>query len=279
MSGPQSMPTPSDQAAVAEARGRVYALLSNVWCYPDEALVAFLLAPSAWEQSLENLVACAPTADATLLAARELCAELSRRSPIELLEQLRASHASLFGHSVRGSCPLYELEFGRSEIIQQTAELADLSGFYGAFGMDVNPSAFERPDHLSVECEFLGVLCAKEAWGRRQGTSPLAETCFDAQRLFLRDHLARWLPAFAHRVIAADAEGFFGVFASLAFAFIADECRRFEIEAGPQWLELRPIDPATDAAIDCDTAGCRPATAEQLVQVGIEDRKARRSGE
>lgn len=278
MSGPQNMPTPSKQTVSAEARGRVYVMLSNAWRYPDESLVAFLCNGSAVEGWLESVTACSSTMGAQIGALRDIRGGFSSRSPVELLGELRTGHALLFGHSVRGSCPLYELEFGRSEIIQQTAELADLSGFYNAFGMNVNPSAFERADHLSVECEFLAVLCAKEAWGVQEGELQLAETCADAQRLFLRDHLARWLPAFAHRVMGADPEGLFGVFASLAAAFIMEECRRFEIEAGPQWLELRPMDPASDASIDCDASGCGPATVEQLVQVGIEDRKKPHGG-
>ena len=242
MYDPLPMQTPSNERArMAQTRARSYALLANGWGYPDESLFTLF-------------VDC----------------EHSSLAPELSLEELRTSHARLFGHSVRGTCPPYELEYGRSEIIQQTAELADLTGFYKAFGMNMSESAFERPDHVSVECEFLGILCAKEAWGRQHSAAELTETCADAQRLFLRDYLGRWLPALAHRVRKAEPASFYGRLASFAASFIADECRRFDIEVGPQWLELRPVDPARDAAIDCETAGCSVATANQLVQIGIE---------
>jgi hypothetical protein len=80
----------------------------------------------------------------------------------------------------------------------------------------------------------------------------LAETSFDAQRAFLRDHLARWLPAFCARVMSADGDGLYGRLARLAAALVEAECRCFEIAAGPQYLELRAVDPNADANINCD---------------------------
>ncbi len=271
MCDPRNMQTPSRQTSAADVRARLYALLANAWRHPEESIVAALVQreeSGVWPESEDALTA---TVTVRLRALRKACDRIRDQSGPAALEELEVAHGRLFGHSVRGTCPLYELEYGRSEIIQQTAELADLSGFYNAFGMNLQDSAFERADHLSVECEFLSVLCLKEAWGREQNRPELAETCSDAQRLFLRDHLAKWLPALAQRVMSADPDGFYGCLASLATAFLSDECRRFDIEAGPQWLDLRPADPASDAAIDCDNGGCGTAGAgDELVQIGID---------
>lgn len=264
------MQIPSREADIAEVRAMVYALLSNGWRYPDESLVNLFGEREDWGRWPKAIEGLSSDVTAQIRNLREACSQTYGRSRLLNLEQLLASYGRLFGHSVRGSCPLYELEYGHSEIIQQTAELADLAGFYNAFGMSICDSAFERADHVAVECEFLSVLCVKEAWGQQQGDSELTETCVDAQRLFLRDHLARWMPAFSHRVMKADPEGLYGRLGALAETFLMAECRRFDIEAGPQWLELRPIDPARDAAIDCDTAECGVVTANQLVQISIE---------
>jgi TorA maturation chaperone TorD len=249
-------------------------MLANAWRHPEEVLVYALggredrrLLPAPSEGFLESV-------NASIRSLVEACDRFRGCSELEVLTTLRAEHARLFGHSVRGSCPPYELEYGRSEIIQQTAELADLSGFYKAFGLDLRESAFERGDHIAVECEFLSVLCAKQAWGLRQGQVEMAETCLDAQRLFLRDHLARWSPAFAHRVVMADGDGFYGRVASLTLTLIEQDCREFGISVGPQWLELRPADPERDAAIDCETSGCGGTTADRLVQVGVDSLSA-----
>jgi DMSO reductase family type II enzyme chaperone len=267
----KSTPTPFSELP-AESRAGFYALLANAWRYPDESFAGCFLRPSGVDallKGLDELPACLADKVKDL---RELVSRLSRTPLADLLSRLQAEFVRLFGHSVRGSCPPYELEFGRGEIIQQTAELADLAGFYSAFGLNLTEAAYERADHVAVECEFLSVLCAKEAWGRQNDNHDLSETCADAQRLFLRDHLAKWLPAYAHRVEAADSEGFYGRAASLASAFIREECRRFEIEVGPQWLELCPADPERDSMIDCDTAGCGDAGENRLIQLGIDAR-------
>jgi hypothetical protein len=67
----------------------------------------------------------------------------------------------------------------------------------------------------------------------------------------------------------AEPESFYGRLAAFAATFIADECRSFDIEVGPQWLELRPVDPARDAEIDCETAECTSAAANPFVQIGV----------
>lgn len=269
MCDPQSTQTPSDPAVAAEDRARLYALLANAWRHPEQALLNALLnrddrglLPAPGE-SLSELVT------ASIRSLTEICDRFRDCPGPDILTELRAAHARLFGHAVRGSCPPYELEYGSSEIIQQTAELADLSGFYNAFGLDLQESAFERGDHISVECEFLGILCAKQVWGLRDGQTEMAETCSDAQRLFLRDHLARWLPALAHRVATADPDGFYGRVACLTSTLIEWECREFGIQVGPQWLELRPADPGRDTEIDCDAGGCGVAAIDRLVQIGV----------
>jgi TorA maturation chaperone TorD len=274
MFGPPSTPTASDEAVLAEGRAGLYAFLANAWRHPEEVLLDALLG-----RARAGLVSApnerfAESVNRSIHDLLEACDRLGGRPATDVATTLSAEHARLFGHAVRGTCPPYELEYGRSEIIQQTAELADLSGFYNAFGLGLRDSAFERGDHVSVECEFLSVLCAKQAWGLREGRGEMAETCWDAQRLFLRDHLARWSPAFAHRVVMADPRGFYGRVASLTSTLMEWECHRFGIQPGPQWLELRPADVERDAAIDCETGSCGPEATERLVQIGVENLSA-----
>lgn len=266
MFDPMCTLTPSD-AKAAEARAGMYSLLAHAWRYPDELLVRRLHQEGVPRLECERLSSQA-TRDAE--AGLRKAVDRMRREPDLALRELVGSHLRLFGHAVRGTCPPYELEYGRGEIIQQTADLADLAGFYAAFGLCLGEGAYERADHVCVECEFMCVLCAKEAWGIRQGNMELVDACCDAQRQFLRDHLARWLPAFSHRVASLDPDGFHGHAAALAAAFIDEECRAFDIEAGPQWLELRPVDASRDAEIDCDSGGCGESAGEQLVQLGLD---------
>ncbi len=185
--------------------------------------------------------------------------------------ELEQRYDGLFGHAVRGACPAYEMEYGRNEIIRQASDLADLAGFYRAFGLEIAPDATGRPDHIAAECEFMSALCSKEAHAYAQSDKDNADICVDAERAFLRDHLARWLPALAHRILEADGKGFFGALAQFADAFVQAECNHFDVHAGPQTLELRTPDPVLDTQISCGSAGCGDARSdEQLVQLGTD---------
>ena len=250
-----------DQGAAdgARARGMMYALLAWAWRYPEEetlsTLIALLrrcLSPGSFSSF-----------DSNTRTALESVSSLLR-GPNSARISLHARYSELFGHAVRGSCPLYELEYGQAEIVQQAGELADIAGFYSAFGLENTQGSMERVDHVSVECEFMSVLCAKQATGALSNNSDLLDACCDAQRTFLRDHLARWLPALGSRVSKADGDGIYGHLARLGTAFLASECQAFGITPGPDYLELRSVDPSADTEIQCG-----PAPAEQLVPLTV----------
>ncbi len=250
-----------DPTVVGEARARsaLYSLLAWGWRYPDEETVTTLRAlrqrcddPEILGGLDEN------TRNALELFARRLD-NLEHRG-----EGLRQRYAELFGHAVRGACPLYELEYGQAEIVQQASELSDIAGFFTAFGLQSAETTAERVDHVAVECEFMCVLCAKYAAGSLSRSTELTDSCFDAQRSFLRDHLARWLPALCSRVSKADGEGTYGALARLAAAFVEWECHTFGIQAGPDYIELRAADSQADREIQCG-----PAAGQQLVPLTI----------
>ncbi len=259
----QSMDTPA--IGEAQSRGGMYALLAAAWRYPDEANVSLLtdMTRRLWGDPDVLCLLDAETREALGRLAECLLAEGDER---KLEDDMRACYAALFGHAVRGACPLYEQEYGHGEIVQQASELADIAGFYRAFGLEPSEAAMERIDHVSVECEFMGVLCVKEAFGLQSEIAELGDTSNDGQRVFLRDHLTQWLPAFCSRVSRADSDGPYARAAALASKFLEAECRRFGITAGPTYLKLRPVDLQADVEISCGNA----ATGEQLVPLTIE---------
>jgi TorA maturation chaperone TorD len=163
------------------------------------------------------------------------------------------------------------MEYGQGEIVQQAPILADITGFYAAFGLEMPPTVHERADHVSVECEFMSILATKEAWAVESVNQEAVEIFRDAQARFLEDHLGRWLPALARRIEEADPNGFYGELGGFAASFIAEECVRFGIPVGPPLLELRPIDPTADATISCGVEeSCPDGRKEPLVQLGID---------
>jgi TorA maturation chaperone TorD len=177
------------------------------------------------------------------------------------LEGLEAAYQALFGHTARGAVPPYETEYGADSLFQPMHEMADLAAFYRAFGLGLGPGSRERPDHVACECEFLAFLLRKEAYaGVREDTSML-EATRAAIRRFLRDHVGRWGPGFGRALGRRDPEGFYGALGGLCALFVARECARSGVAAGPDLLRLRAADlSATPAAC----AGAAPACAPDM---------------
>lgn len=118
----------------------------------------------------------------------------------ESLNDLRSEYIDLFDRSKELN-PLYETEYGRERAMFKANELSDISGFYKAFGfnMDGEELTKEMPDHLSVEFEFYSLLVMKyahlEALADREG----CDIVLDAQRKFLKDHLGRFVASISDR--------------------------------------------------------------------------------
>ena len=256
--------------ALAGARSAAYGLVASGFRYPDALLLGALGEPARWNGWPKALDGTdADVADA-LDRLRRFVGKLrsdTQDASRETLKSLQAAYDSLFGHTVRGQCPPYEMEYGQSEIIQRASELADLGGFYGAFGLELGG---DRPDSVCVECEFMSTLCAKEAYGLGVDDGELLFIVRQAQRDFLRDHLGFWLPAFARRVPHAGVHAFYDALAHLTLCFIAGECRRYDIDLGPALLELRPTDVDAETSIECGNAAvCEPTGVDRVTPLTI----------
>ncbi len=232
------------------AREAAYGFAASALTYPEVQLLDFMK-DSSGHVAMRQLLQ-------PPLPALFTCFERIQRgfkSPADdqtdQLAKLQNTYTELFGHAVRGTCPPYELEYGNREILQQASELADIAGFYQAFGMKMVSESHERPDHIAVECEFMSVLTAKQAYAIETSNHDAQRIVVDAQQSFLADHLCKWCPAFAHRTEQADPEGFYGMVAQFLGEVIRGEADRFGIACGPSLLELRPVDEKLDREIQC----------------------------
>ncbi len=119
------------------------------------------------------------------------------------LDQVKSDHERVFGLVVPKECPPYETEYyPPAQTFMRSQQMADIAGFYRAFGLTTSSEHPERPDHIVLELEFMAVLLTKLRTAReRAETHPEAreqvEICARAQQDFLRDHLCWWVPAFA----------------------------------------------------------------------------------
>lgn len=92
----------------------------------------------------------------------------------------------------RGVVPAYETSYDEARRAPGglTFQMADVAGFYRAFGFQVTG---ERPDHLVPELEFVALLLVKEAHATLSGDHDASQVCRDARLKFVREHLGLWL--------------------------------------------------------------------------------------
>ncbi len=189
----------------------------------------------------------APAAPASFADAAR---ELTKRFELDAWNDFHHSYVECFGHTVRGDCPMNEIEYAdiKADPLFQPHRLADISAFYVAFGLEMAPDAAERQDHISIELEFLSVLAAKEAYAmERQFDDEKIDLCREARKKFLREHLGRWAPAFARGLARMAGDTPLGALAGFLREYITEDCSRLNIAPGSEDLLFRPIDESSES--------------------------------
>ncbi|MBI2265853.1 MAG: molecular chaperone TorD family protein, partial [Armatimonadetes bacterium] len=136
----------------------------------------------------------------------------------------------LFGYSSPFSA--HAARYSCRDPFREAQELADISGFYRAFGLAAEGEASEIGDHIAVELEFLGLAAYREGQALSEGLLENAGICREAQARFLADHLGRWAPAFFSKLVLAQA-GVYSWLARTAVAFLDQEKEFLEVSFEP----------------------------------------------
>lgn len=225
------------------ARSRVYEVLSAGFLHPDPPIVEFLVS------RLPDVAACLQ--------------HLGDWEPARSLETLMAAwnddalqedYVRVFGHTVSKECPPYASEYGQAHIFQQAQVLADIAGFYQAFGVQLSPSFKDRLDHVGVELEFLHFLCLKEAHAIAQGHAlDKVDLCREAQRKFLDNHLGTWVFTFLHKLKEKARGGIYASWGELTEGFVKAEMQRLALTPGTQVaaLTLEVLPEAAEECVSC----------------------------
>ena len=228
------------QIDIAVARSFLHRFVAKLFEYP---------ATDGWDwltrHDTERAVRTAATAIGIEKAAEALMEDLSKSSFSVFLD----AHLAAFGHAARGPVPMNEIEYGdlKADPLFQPHRLADLAAFYRAFGLEIAPDATERQDHICLQLEFMSVLAAKEAFAlEHQMDSNALAACRAAQKDFLREHLARWAPAFTRRLERSSDGGLLPAMACFTHALVVADCERYGVRPGSEDLVLRPVDDQSD---------------------------------
>ncbi|MCA9996062.1 MAG: molecular chaperone TorD family protein [Anaerolineales bacterium] len=174
--------------------------------------------------------------------------------PTNSLPELQAAHRRTFGTA--GSL-CYETEYGLPHEYRQSQEMADIAGFYRAFGFNLGGAVRERPDQVAVELEFMHILALKEAYALEVDIPEHVEICVDAQGTFLQDHLGRWVNLFAKSVAHNAPDSPYAALAQFAANFVVADADKLGIALHqPDLHEVQhtPFD-ADFSCADCVVAG------------------------
>jgi len=194
------------------ALGRLYGLAGEI--FRDE----FSPLARAWADSWETVQAFGAEFVSRVLSGALLHAmeEARRNAPSAAAERSRLL--------LLGDCPAYETAYAHP--FSRQRELADISGFYRAFGVQIEG---ERPDHLAVECEFASLLCTKEAIAGASGREEERVTTRRARAAFLSDHLGTWLPLYAEDLRARTRLPLLGAAVAVIHALVMSDAADLEV--------------------------------------------------
>lgn len=243
MDGEPSAPLTPEEWAVAHilGRGALYRLLGGAFA-----------PPLAWRfQELAHvatMAAAAPVVDERLRGPLARFADAARDADPAAVA---AEYVSLFDRQAR--CSPYEGAYRGAGLAGKGVLLADVAGFYAAFGLGPAAGAPDMEDHVAAELEFMSALCFKEAHALAiSAAEPLAVTR-DAEAAFLRDHLGGWAAAFARDLDAATALGFYTAAAALLAAWMDIELAALGVAPVP--VAGRVPGGADEEALGCPVAG------------------------
>ncbi len=137
------------------------------------------------------------------------------------VEDLQGEFTALFETQLKA--PARETSYELDKMGRRVIEMADIEGFYRAFGLEVKPP--QEPDSLVAELEFLSFLSQKLAFLEGEGR----EIVQDAYTKFLRDHLGRWFEIFTERVLSSTEEEYYRLMVKLLRSFLSKETEGLQI--------------------------------------------------
>lgn len=217
-------------------------LLSLGFTAPDAAGI---------EQLRRLTVLCARHADEEGLA--EILAALEGElDDDEILGAMQVEYEALFGGTVRISP--YESAY-EVDPFRQARQMADIEGFYRAFGAASAGPAAERADHVGAELEFASLLLAKQLEATESGNAGQAAVCEEACDDFMREHLGRWFPAFCREVAAEAGLVVYRLLALAGERLVVAHLARRGIEPASLPLHRRPATVVEGDELTCGGDG------------------------
>lgn len=231
------------QAALAIGRAAVYTTLAQSLSYPKEQSLADLAGTIERWSGLIEAPGLAPLISAFRGSTRD---------------ELETGFISTFTIVTSPDCPTYESAWVCTDQGQQPYVMADVAGFYRAFGVARNDGGGFREDDVAVELEFMGFLCRKEAYAIENLGPERVHEAVKTQRLFLEQHLGRWAGAFGQKVSLLSAHEFYRSAGSALSDWIEEELEYLTVEPELLHIPTMPWQPPQSGGWGPESGGPMP---------------------
>lgn len=143
------------------------------------------------------------------------------------VEKMASDYIDLFDRSKEAN-PLYETEYGKSRFMSKGNDLADIAGFYNAFGCKTDGDLTESLDHIAVELEFYWNLSQKADYHAKANNSEAISIIESAMKKFLSEHLGRLAYSIAGRPMVMESTIYGNIYRWIK-AIVSNECERLNI--------------------------------------------------
>ena len=149
----------------------------------------------------------------------------------------------------------YETEYLHEKISRKPYELADIAGFYQAFGFDVSDGAEQREpvDHIAVELEFMAILAYKELYAEEKHQADHLAIVREGQKKFLHEHLARWGFFYCSRIQGIECDEYYKHLGKVLHALLTAECETHGLDVS---CYQRDADRSVPAEAHDDVSAC-----------------------
>ncbi|WP_459192019.1 TorD/DmsD family molecular chaperone [Halosimplex sp. J119] len=185
---------PEAAAALHAARATIYGAVGGAFCYPDTATRATLTAHDAREGVLQA---------AERLGLRDEAERFLDAFADAAVSDLESAYNAAFGLPDGGEYPVipYEAHYTTgSDVGESQRRIAAVVGLMETFGVEPGEEFAERQDHVAAELELMQVIAGQHAVAVHEGDDAAAERLAQAEATVLDEHLAGFVPAFAHDV-------------------------------------------------------------------------------
>ena len=191
------MNTSTKQNYLLEARSTLYGFVSTLFSDPESEKFSMMKNPKFQKMVLNSCLQFDENNESELSGTFQkvisMVNELNR-------ETIQNENVSIFGHTLSKQTAPYALEHLKStDVFFRTQKLADLNGFYQAFGMEVE--CVERADHIATQTEFLSYLILKELVAIKKNLEEEIEICQKAFIDFHQEHFFDWAKMFSENLI------------------------------------------------------------------------------